>query len=128
MERLSFKLAAVLGFQLALALVLWSFSSDHTAFRAKDPLLAFDPAKVDRIEIAENGASSVALVKEDGKWTIPSFASFPADGAKVTGFLTKLNALKRGGRWPRQPKPPSVSKWPATLMSARLCSKAAATR
>ncbi|MFY9640395.1 MAG: DUF4340 domain-containing protein [Rhodomicrobium sp.] len=98
MERLSFKLAAVLGFQLALALVLWSFSSDHTAFRAKDPLLAFDPAKVDRIEIAENGASSVALVKEDGKWTIPSFASFPADGAKVTGFLTKLNALKKG--WP----------------------------
>ncbi len=98
MERLSFKLAAVLGFQLALALVLWSFSSDHTAFRAKDPLLAFDPAKVDRIEIAENGASSVALVKEDGKWTIPAFASFPADGAKVTGFLTKLNALKKG--WP----------------------------
>ncbi len=98
MERLSFKLAAVLGFQLALAIVLWSLSTDHTAFRAKDPLLAFDPAKVDRIEIAESGANSVGLVKEDGNWTIPSFAGFPADGAKVTGLLTKLNALKKG--WP----------------------------
>ncbi len=98
MERLSYKLAAVLGFQLVLAIVLWSFSTDHTAFRAKDPLLAFDSAKVDRIEIAENGANSVALVKEDGNWTIPAFAGFPADGAKVNGLLTKLTGLKKG--WP----------------------------
>ncbi len=98
MERLSYKLAAALGFQLLLAIVLWSFSADHTAFRAKDPLLAFDSAKVDRIEIAENGANSVALVKEDGNWTIPSFAGFPADGAKVNGLLTKLTGLKKG--WP----------------------------
>jgi len=98
MERLSFKLAAVLGFQLVLAIVLWSFGMDHTAFRAKDPLLAFDAAKVDRIEIGESEANSIALVKEDGNWTIPSFAGFPADGAKVSGLLTKIAGLKKG--WP----------------------------
>ncbi len=98
MDRLSFKLAAILGFQLVLALILWAGGPDYNAFKAKEPLLVFDPAKVDRIEIAENGANSVALVKEDGKWVIPSSAGFPADAAKVSGLLTKLAGLKKG--WP----------------------------
>ena len=58
--------------------------------------MAFDPAKVDRIEIAESGANSVALVKEDGKWTIPSFAGFPADGAKVSGLAHKIECAQKG--------------------------------
>ena len=98
MNCLSFKLAAVLGLQLVLALVLWAGGPDYNAFKAKEPLLAFDPAKVDRIEIAEGSANSVALVKEDGKWVIPSSAGFPADAAKVSGLLTKLAGLKKG--WP----------------------------
>ena len=98
MNRLSFKLAAILGLQLVLALVLWSMGPDYNAFKAKEPLLAFDPAKVDRIEIAEGSTNSVALVKEDGKWVIPSSAGFPADAAKVSGLLTKLSGLKKG--WP----------------------------
>jgi hypothetical protein len=98
MNRLSFKLAAVLGLQLVLALVLWAGGPDYTAFKAKEPLLSFDPAKVDRIEIAESSASSAVLVKEDGKWIIPSSADFPADGAKVSGLLAKLAGLKKG--WP----------------------------
>jgi hypothetical protein len=98
MNRLSFKLAAVLGLQLVLALILWAGGPDYNAFKAKEPLLAFDPAKVDRIEIAENSANSVALVKEDGKWVIPSSAGFPADAAKVSGLLAKLAGLKKG--WP----------------------------
>ncbi len=98
MDRLSFKLAAILGFQLVLALILWAGGPDYNTFKAKEPLLTFDPAKVDRIEIAENGANSVALVKEDGKWVIPSSAGFPADAAKVSGLLTKLAGLKKG--WP----------------------------
>jgi hypothetical protein len=40
----------------------------------------------------------VALAKEDGKWAIPSFAGFPADGAKVEGLFKKVAALKKG--WP----------------------------
>ncbi len=53
MDRLSFKLAAVLGLQVVLALILWAGGPDYNAFKAKEPLLAFDPAKVDGIEIAE---------------------------------------------------------------------------
>ena len=98
MNRLSLKLAAVLGLQLVVALVLWAGGPDYNAFKAKEPLLAFDAAKVDRIEIAEGSANSVALVKEDGKWVIPSSAGFPADAAKVSGLLTKLAGLKKG--WP----------------------------
>ncbi len=98
MDRLSFKLAVVLGLQVVLALILWAGGPDYNAFKAKEPLLAFDPAKVDRIEIAEAGATPMALVKEDGKWTVPSFLGFPADGAKVSGLLTKLGDLKKG--WP----------------------------
>ena len=98
MNRLSLKLAAVLGLQLVLALVLWAGGPDYNAFKAKEPVLAFDPAKVDGIEIAEGSANSVVLVKEDGKWVIPSSAGFPADAAKVSGLLTKLAGLKKG--WP----------------------------
>ncbi len=98
MNRLSFKLAVVLGLQLVLALVLWAGGPDYTTFKAKEPLLSFDSAKVDRIEIAENSASSAVLVKEDGKWVIPSSAGFPADDAKVSGLLAKLAGLKKG--WP----------------------------
>jgi len=89
---------AVLGVQLILAIVLWSSGSDYTAFKAKEPLLAFDAAKVDQIEIGESGASSVELTKQDGKWTVPSLLGFPADEAKVSGLLTKIAGLKKG--WP----------------------------
>ncbi len=98
MERLSVKLAWVLGIQLVLALFLWSRGSDYASFKAKDPLLTFDAAKIDRIEIGEGGGTSVALVREDGKWAIPSFAGFPAEGAKVSALLTRLASLKKG--WP----------------------------
>ena len=98
MERLSVKLAAVLGAQLVLALILWWMGPDYSAFKAKEPLLAFDAAKVDRIEIDESGASSVTLVKESGKWIVPSFAGFPADEAQVKSLFTKLAGLKKG--WP----------------------------
>jgi hypothetical protein len=98
MERLSLKMTAVLGFQLILAAILWTSSSDYTAYKAKEPLLTFDAAKVDQIEIGESGANAVLLAKQDGKWTVPSLAGFPADDAKVSGLLTKIAGLKKG--WP----------------------------
>jgi hypothetical protein len=98
MERLSVKMTAVLGFQLILAAILWTSGSDYSAYKAKEPLLTFDPAKVDQIEIGESGASAVVLTKQDGGWTVPSLAGFPADGTKVSGLLTKIAGLKKG--WP----------------------------
>jgi hypothetical protein len=98
MERLSVKMTAVLGFQLVLAAILWTSGSDYTAYKAKEPLLAFDAAKVDQIDIAEGGANTLLLTKQDGSWTVPSLAGFPADGTKVSGLLTKIAGLKKG--WP----------------------------
>jgi hypothetical protein len=98
MERLSVKLGAALGLQLVLAAMIWGSGSDNGAFKAKDPLLAFDPAKIDRIEIGEDAGKSVVLVKKDGAWIIPAMADFPAEGTKVDGLLAKLAGLKKG--WP----------------------------
>jgi hypothetical protein len=98
MDRLSVKLGAALALQLVIAAIIWGFGTDNAAFKAKDPLLAFDPAKIDRIEIDETAANSVTLEKKDGAWIIPAMADFPADGTKVSGLLSKLAALKKG--WP----------------------------
>jgi len=91
-------LTALLGAQLALALAVAFTRSHHAAFDAKEPLLAFEPAKVDRIAIDDDTGKKVELQKQDGKWVIPSSAGFPADQAKVETFLNKLAALKKG--WP----------------------------
>ncbi len=91
-------LTALLGGQLALALVFALTGSDHAAFNAKEPLLAFDPAKIDQIAIDDDAGHSVALQKQDGKWVIPASSGFPADQARVESFLSRLAALKKG--WP----------------------------
>src|SRR5262249_26391343 len=98
MERLSVKMTAVLGIQLVLAAILWTSGSDYAAYKAKEPLLTFDTAKVDQIEIGESGTNTVVLTKQDGNWTVPSLAGFPADGTKVSGLLAKIAGLKKG--WP----------------------------
>src|SRR6516164_6410678 len=98
MERLTVKMTAVLGFQLVLAAILWTTGSDYTAYKAKEPLLAFDAGKVDQIEIGESGTNTLVLTKQEGSWTVPPMAGFPADGAKVSGLLSKIAGLKKG--WP----------------------------
>jgi hypothetical protein len=91
-------MTAVLGFQLILAAILWTSGSDYTAYKAKEPLLAFDAAKVDQIEIGESGANNLVLTKQEGSWIVPAMAGFPADGAKISGLMTKITGLKKG--WP----------------------------
>lgn len=98
MRRLTFILAGVLAVQLALAAGLWFGGSDYASFKAKDPLLAFDPRAVERIEIDESGANTVTLAASNGSWVVPPMADFPADGGKVTALLAKLADLKKG--WP----------------------------
>jgi len=97
-NRRTVTLAGILGGQLVLASLLWLSGSDHSSYAAKEPLLKFDSAKVDGIQLDESGANSVSLKKQDGKWIIPSMAGFPADSAKVDSLLSKLAALKKG--WP----------------------------
>src|SRR5579871_4536914 len=87
-----------LALQLALALALFFSGSRNEAYKAKEPLLAFDAASVDAIDIDETNGSSVTLVKTGGQWTVPDFAGFPADAGRVTTLLDKLGGLKKG--WP----------------------------
>jgi hypothetical protein len=96
MQRLSLILAGILGAQLVLALALSLSGSDHASFKAKEPLLAFDANAVDRIDIDESGAGSVTLIRRDGNWVVPSMADFPADGLRVSAFLSRLADMKKG--------------------------------
>jgi len=89
-------LTTLLGAQLALALAVAFTRSDHAAFDAKEPLLAFQPARIDQIAIDDDAGKTIELQKQDGKWVIPSSAGFPADQAKVESFLGKLAGLKKG--------------------------------
>jgi hypothetical protein len=96
MQRFTHILVALLGAQLLLALALSFGGPDHASFQATEPLLTFDASAVDRIDIDEGGANSVSLAKRDGAWVVPSMADFPADGPRVTAFLSKLASLKKG--------------------------------
>ncbi len=98
MKRNTLILTGVLAVQLALALVLTLGSSGNDAFKAEEPLLAFDKDKVDQIAIDRTGGNSVTLKKQDGKWVIPAMADFPASKKAVSGLLDKLADLKKG--WP----------------------------
>jgi uncharacterized protein DUF4340 len=91
-------LTALLGAQLALALAVAFTRSDHAAFDAKEPLLAFQPAKVDQLAIDDDAGKQVELKRQGVQWVIPSSVGFPADQAKVEAFLNRLAALKKG--WP----------------------------
>ncbi len=96
MPRLTLILAGALGFQLLLAVGLSLSGPDNRAFQAKEPLIAFNPAAIDKIDIDESGGSSVTLARKDGRWQIPPMAGFPADQDKVREFLASLAGLKKG--------------------------------
>jgi hypothetical protein len=96
MKRGTLILTGLLAAQIGLAAILLFSSSDYAAYDAKDPLIAFDTAKIDQIAIDQSAGSSVTLAKQDGKWVIPAFAGFPADAQKVSAFLDKLRELKKG--------------------------------
>ncbi len=98
MKRITVILSGVLAAQLALAAALTFSGNDHAAFKAREPLLAFDIDGIDEIAIDESDTRSVTLKKQGDRWTVPSFGDFPADGPKVKTMLGKLASLKKG--WP----------------------------
>jgi hypothetical protein len=98
MERPTVLLGWALALQLALAAALSFGGSGNGAYKAKEPLLAFNAAAIDGIDIDETGGSSVSLTKSGDQWNVPAFAGFPADNARVRILLAKLEDLKRG--WP----------------------------
>jgi hypothetical protein len=90
-------LGGLLLAQLVLALVLNLSGDDYSAFEPEERLLAFDPAVVDRLVLADADAS-LTLSEQDGAWRLPEAGGFPADTGSVERLLERLAALEKG--WP----------------------------
>jgi hypothetical protein len=89
-------LAALLAVQIALALVLGLRGAALSPAGKDDPLLTLDPAKVERIRIAQRGSDPVVLERTEKGWQLPSLADFPAAAGRVEALLQRLADLKRG--------------------------------
>jgi hypothetical protein len=90
-------LGGLLLAQLVLALGLNLSGDDYSAFEPEDSLLAFDPAAVDRLVLADADAS-LTLSKQGADWELPDAGGFPADAAGVRRLIDRLAALEKG--WP----------------------------
>lgn len=95
MTKIHYGLGGLLVLQLLIAVGLLWWGGDERA--RQEPLLSFDPAKIDGIKIG-NGTDTVFLVRQDGHWLIPELDRLPAPDAKVEGILNKLENFKPA--WP----------------------------
>jgi hypothetical protein len=89
-------LAGLLLAQIALALFLGLRGAGPSPAGREAPLLAFEPAKVERIRIERPGSDPVVLERADTGWQVQSLAGFPAAAARVDALLDRLAGLKRG--------------------------------
>ncbi|MDN5869588.1 MAG: DUF4340 domain-containing protein [Nitrococcus sp.] len=93
MKRMNTILAAVLAAQLLLAgALLWN-SQRYALAEPGQPLLVFEPEKVDRIVIDTPEEGSITLQKDAQGWHLPSRDGFAAAESKVDGFLAALRDL-----------------------------------
>jgi hypothetical protein len=90
-------LSALLVLQLALAIGLNLTGEDYGTFEPQEKLLGVDEPAVDGLRI-EDGESSVALHRRDGRWVLPEEGDFPADQGAVERLLGQLAALEKS--WP----------------------------
>lgn len=86
-----------LAVQLVLALVTW-WPEDRSALVAR-PLLDLDAARIEAIEIARRPAEGsdpewLVVEREGDGWVIASANGYPADPAKVEGFIDQLLDLR----------------------------------
>ncbi|QWF72317.1 DUF4340 domain-containing protein [Methylomonas paludis] len=96
MKKMQTWLVGSLVLQLLLAaLIYWQQNSQQQA--APQALLAFNPEQLDKIVLSDAG-HSVTLNKTAAGWIIPELKQLPADNSKLTGLLSKLQALQSG--WP----------------------------
>ena len=94
-------LAVVLVLQLGLALLLFMRRDPLAGVTSVTLLIPPDAVRnADHLVIeAKGGASEPArmeLARKNGAWVLPASFDAPAEGAKVSGLLDRLAALKRG--------------------------------
>ena len=94
LQRLIPWLIVLLVAQLALTLLLWRDDAGQLPVAA-GPLLSFDRAAVDGIEISD-GKQTLQLRKVGDHWVLPDVFDFPAAGFRVGGLLDELGALRSG--------------------------------
>lgn len=96
MKTLTAKLAILLAVQLAILAGLWLSQADTNQTSATQPLLSFDPARIDSLTVADS-RQSVTLQKSAGHWQLAA-PSLSADGDKLNRQIDKLANLKTP--WP----------------------------
>lgn len=90
---------SVLGFLLAVQILFalglaWT-GRGYGSASPETPLIAFDPAQVDRIEIAQPQQKDVVLLKRGQDWYLPDLQDFPVAGPNVELLLEQLHRLKK---------------------------------
>ena len=70
--------------------------ADHLVIEAKSAAAAPAGGGAAAGGAAPGDATRLELVKKSGAWVLPQSFDAPADGAKVSGLLDRLGALKRG--------------------------------
>lgn len=93
------QLGVLLAVQLGLALLLLATGrGGMSGAEQGQPLLKFETAQVDRIELGD-GKESLSLQKKNDNWVIAAKAAdgfeAPADKGKIQGFLTQMAGLER---------------------------------
>ena len=89
-------LAALLGVQVMVALVLGASGTGVTAKATSAPLLALQGKTIERVIIEGPEQAKVTVAKTDGGWRLPGQDNFPADRDRVERLLTRLKELKHG--------------------------------
>jgi hypothetical protein len=89
-------LAGLLAAQITLALFLWLRGAGPSPAGRDTPLVAFEPAEVERIRIERPGSDPVVLERAEKGWQVQSLSGFPAARARIDALLDRLAGLKRG--------------------------------
>lgn len=96
MERKVKILAALLGLQVAAALVFNLNSNSFSPAASSAQLLNFDTAAIDNIQLWGPDGEELQLRKTAEGWRLPALNDFPADGRRVEQLLDKLHQLESG--------------------------------
>ncbi|MCG6939278.1 MAG: DUF4340 domain-containing protein [Gammaproteobacteria bacterium] len=90
-------LSGLLLLQILLATGIFiSTRSAQSGYEAR-PLLAFDPAAVNKITVSSSD-DEVTLLKNHGGWSLPGLKGLPANAGKLQAALEKLAGLQ--STWP----------------------------
>jgi hypothetical protein len=96
MRKTQLYLGALLGLQLLLGGGLFVSQASSGSGAAARPLLGFDTAEVDRLQLA-TADSSLSLQRRDGNWQLAD-SGLPANTTKVQSLLDNLAGLQTN--WP----------------------------